>query len=499
MSGVLVSFVHAQPPQMLPAREQMAFTLMFHIVLVPLGVALPFLTLVMHYIGLRRKDAVALQLARRWSTVMAIQFAVGVVTGTILSFEFGLLWPGLMARWGDVFGLGFGIEAWAFFLEAILLAIYLYGWKRLSPRTHFLLGLPLPVVGLVGAFGILAANAWMNTPRGFTLDAAGQVTSVDVGKALFTPMFGPEYCHFVAAAFMTAAFVVSGVYALGWLRGRRDRYHWLGFTVPFTVAAVITPVQIFVGDWITRAVYEHQPVKFASMELVWNTGSHVPEYLFGRLNPDGTVSGGLRIPGLDSFLAGFSPNTTVQGMTTVGPDARPTVELATITHWSFDVMVGIGTLLLGLAFWYGLAWLRHRDIPRSRWFYRCATVSGVASVVAMEAGWITTEVGRQPWIVYGYMRVSEAVTGIHAGAIWLSFTIIVILYAGIAWGFVGLLLRMRSRWRVQDTGARTVQANPEVEVPYGPRAPSLYGDEPLRTPESSRAREQTPHQREGLP
>ena len=177
-----------RPSQLLPAREQMAFTLMVHVILVPFGVALPFITLVMNYLGLRRGDQVAMQLARRWSTVMAIQFAVGAVTGTVISLEFGLLWPGMMGKWGDVIGIAFGIEGWAFFLEAILIAIYIYGWKRMSPRAHFLVGLPLPIIGLVGAFSILSVNAWMNTPQGFTLDSQGNPTNVDISQVVFTPI-----------------------------------------------------------------------------------------------------------------------------------------------------------------------------------------------------------------------------------------------------------------------------------------------------------------------
>lgn len=263
----------------------MAFTLASHIILVPFGVALPLITLVMHYRGLRRNDPVALLLARRWSAVMAVQFAVGVVTGTVLSFEFGLLWPGLMGKWGGVFGIGFGVEAWAFFLEAVLIAIYLYGWRRLKPRTHFLLGLPLPAAALLGAFGILAANAWMNTPQGFTLDADGNPEDVHIWSAIFTPMFGPQYWHFVVAMLITAGYTVAGVYAVGWLRGRRDRYHRLGFTVPFTLAAVFTPVQFLLGDSIARSVFHKQPVKFAATELVWRTDTHVPEYIFGQAAP----------------------------------------------------------------------------------------------------------------------------------------------------------------------------------------------------------------------
>jgi cytochrome bd ubiquinol oxidase subunit I len=475
----------AMPAQVLPARLQMAFTLMFHIILVPIGVSLPFITLLMNYIGLRRDDAVALQLARRWSTVMAITFAVGAVTGTVLSFEFGLLWPAMLGRWGDVFGLGFSIEAWGFFLEAILLSIYLYGWRRLSPKVHFLVGLPLPLVAVLGAFGVLAANSWMNTPSGFTEGPPGEPTTVNIRRAVFTPIFGPELWHFLGAAFMTAAFMVAGVYAVGWLRGRRDRYHRLGFVVPFSVGAIVAPVQVVLGDVVARAVYNLQPTKFAAMELVWTTNTHVTEYIYGRLNPDGTVSGGIGIPWVDSMLAGFSPNTRVQGLTAVPPDTRPTTALANITHWAFDTMVVLGTLLLLLAAWYGLALLRRRSLPRSRWFYRAAAFSGVAAVLCMEAGWVTTEVGRQPWIVYQYMYVADAVTNIGAGAIWTSFAVIVVIYALIAWGLVAVLLHVRLRWRQQDS--RVVgAAAPESEMPYGPRTATMYrtpaAAEPGETP-----------------
>ncbi|WP_240134664.1 cytochrome ubiquinol oxidase subunit I [Streptomyces sp. MUM 178J] len=464
------------PPQLLPARELMAFTLGTHILLVPLGVALPFITLLMHWRALRTGEPAAWLLARRWSAVMAVQFAVGVVTGTVLSFELGLLWPGLMGRWGDVFGLGFGVEAWAFFLEAILISIYLYGWRRLKPWTHFALGLPLPLVALLGAFGILAANSWMNTPRGFTVGADGDPVGVDVRKAVFTPMFGPEYWHFVVAMFMTAAFVVAGVYAAGLLRGRRDRYHRLGFLVPFTAGAVLTPVQLVLGDFIARSVYHQQPVKFAAMELVWETDTHVPEYIFGVLNEDGSVSGGIKIPSLDSVLAGFTPGTEVTGLTSVPATDRPTTAQATIVHTAFDIMVVLGSLLILLVLWFAWSWWRRRDLPKSRWFLRAAACAGVASLISVEAGWVTTEVGRQPWIVYGHMRVSEAVTDESAATLWAVFGIVVVGYAAVLAAFVAVLLRMRTRWRLEDetTGVRKGGPHgggegPEHSIPYGPR------------------------------
>ena len=458
------------PAQMLPARELMAFTLATHIIIVPLGVALPFITLIMHYRGLRKKDPVALLLARRWSAVMAVQFAIGIITGTVLSFEFGLLWPKMMGRWGDVFGLGFGVEAWAFFLEAVLIAIYLYGWRRLKPWTHFWLGVPLPLAAVMGAFGIIAANSWMNTPQGFTLDSAGNPVNVDVQQAVFTPMFGPEYWHFVVAMFLTAGYVVAGVYAVGWLRGRRDRYHRLGFTVPFTVAAILTPIQFVLGDNTARQVFHKQPVKFAAAELVWKTGTHVPEYLFGRLQPDGSIKGGIKIPQLDSILAGFSPKTQVTGLTSVSADDRPTAAEATIAHWAFDIMATIGSLLILLALWYGLCWLTRRDLPRSRWFFRAAAIAGVACVVTVECGWITTEVGRQPWIVYQNMRVADAVTSTGAPALWTTFGVVVTVYVLVFGSFLAVLLKMRTRWRLADAGIAGHQDDvPETDTPYGPR------------------------------
>ncbi|MEU5209115.1 cytochrome ubiquinol oxidase subunit I [Streptomyces sp. NPDC020742] len=474
-----VQLLAAAPAQLLPARELMAFTLASHILLVPMGVALPLITLVMHHRGLRRNDPVALLLARRWSAVMAVQFAVGVVTGTVLSFEFGLLWPGLMGKWGDVFGIGFGVEAWAFFLESVLIAIYLYGWRRLPARTHFLLGLPLPFTALLGAFGILAANSWMNTPQGFRLDAAGHPVDVHIWKTLFTPMFGPQYWHFVVAMVMTAGYVVAGVYAVGRLRGRRDRYHKLGFTVPFTLAAVCTPVQFVLGDSIARSVFHKQPVKFAAMEIVWKTDTHVPEYLFGRMHPDGSVSGGIKVPQLDSILAGFSPNTKVTGLTSVPASDRPTATQATIAHWAFDTMVGIGSVLVLLALWYGLVWLRHRRLPSSPWFFRAAAVAGAACALAVECGWITTEVGRQPWIVYFHMRVAEAVTSTRPGSLWTMFGLVIVVYAFIFGSFVAVLLKMRTRWRLADAtaGGRRGEA-PETDTPYGPRSTAPAGNTP---------------------
>src|SRR5579859_5033747 len=459
------------PPALLPSRVQMAFTLAYHIILVPLGVAFPLLTVVMESIGLRRRDPVALRLARRWSVVMAIQFAVGAVTGTILSFEFGILWPRMMGRFGDVFGIGFGIEGWAFFLEAIFIGIYLYGWKRLPPRVHLALGWVLPPTGVLGAFGVIVANSWMNTPAGFQLGPDGRPINVDVLGAIFTPALGYEFWHLIVALYMTAGFMVASVYAVGWLRGRRDRYHRLGFTVPFTLGAVLAPVQFVVGDIATRAVYLAQPAKFAAMEVTWTTQANNPEVIGGLLRPDGSVQLGVAIPSLDSWLAGFSPGAVVQGLSSFNAADRPSIVDANLVHLAFDLMVGLGSVACLLTLWFAAAWLRSRDLPRSLWFWRGAALAGVGSYLALEAGWVVTEVGRQPWIVYHLMRVSDAVNPLDPVYVWSMFAVLLAVYAVIAFFFVTLLIRLGARWRLEDAGGRGDDAeSPEVGAPYGPRS-----------------------------
>lgn len=467
MAGL--AYLAGQAAVLLPSREQMAFTLAYHILLVPLGVVFPLITLVMEGIGLRRRDEVALELARRWSVVMAITFAIGAVTGTVLSFEFGLLWPRMMGRFGDVFGQGFAIEGWAFFIEAIFIAIYLYGWRRLPPRVHFGLGWVLPPIAFLGAFGVIAANSWMNTPAGFTLGPNGRPENVDVPAALFTRALGYEYWHFMVAMYITAGFMVASVYAIGWLRGRRDGYHRLGFAVPFTIAAVLTPVQFAIGDLATRALTVDQPAKYGAMEVTWRTQSHNPEIVGGFMFPGGDVRYGIVIPDGNSLLAGYSPGAVVPGLTSVPASARPDLVEVNITHLAFDLMVGLGGLGILLTLWYAVAWVRRRDLPRSMWFFRAAALAGVGSYMAVESGWFVTEVGRQPWIVYDVMRVSDAVNPVDPVYAWTMFGVLVVVYAVIAFGFVTVMLRLSASWR------RRREA-PELGAPYGPR-PETF-DEP---------------------
>ncbi|NUQ32743.1 MAG: cytochrome ubiquinol oxidase subunit I [Dermatophilaceae bacterium] len=454
------------PAQLLPAREQMAFTLGFHIVLVPFGVAFTFLMLVANYRGIRRGDAHALLLAERWSKVSAVLFAVGAVSGTVLSFELGLLWPGLMGRFGAAYGLPFAVEGIFFFLEAIFVAIYIYGWRRLSPWAHFWSGVPVPLSGLGGTASVVAANAWMNQPGGITL-RDGRVVDVDPMGVFLNGAFWYEALHMFLAAYVVAGFVVAGVYAAGMLKGRLDRYHRLGFLISFTTAALVMPVQIFVGDVAAREVFAHEPAKFAAIEALPTTGTNVPEVLGGVLD-HGQVRYGIPIPSGASMLSGFSPSTRITGLDAVPAAVRPPDHLVNIVHLSFDIMVGSAFALLGLGAWFGWAWWRRRDLPASRWFLRAAMWAGALAVVCLESGWVVTEVGRQPWTVVGLLLTRDAVT--TEGNMWAFFAGAVAIYAAVGAAAVLVLRIMRRRWAAADGGGGGGDGGggDVVGVPYGP-------------------------------
>jgi cytochrome bd ubiquinol oxidase subunit I len=394
----------ATPGDLVAAREQMALSLGWHIVLACFGVGLPGLTAFMEWRGIRTGKPAYTALAHRWAKAMGVLFAVGAVSGTILSFEMGLLWPGLMGSYGQVIGLPFALEGFAFFIEAIFVGIYLYGWDRLPPRTHLLTAVPVAVSGVASAFFVVSANAWMNQPRGFQL-TDGKVTAVRPWAAMFNPATAPESIHMILAAFMVAGFGTAAVYAVGLLRGRRDEYHRLGFLVPFTVAAIITPLQIAAGDYIARFLARYQPTKLAAIEGVPHTGSHIPLHV-GGVWQDGRLRYALEIPDGLSLLVGYKPSTVVQGLDRVPVGNRPPV---TAVHLAFDLMVGIGFGLLGLGLWLLLSWWRRRDLPRHPLFLRLAVLAGFAAVAALESGWVVTEVGRQPWVVYNLLRTSDAV------------------------------------------------------------------------------------------
>jgi cytochrome bd ubiquinol oxidase subunit I len=448
------------------ARSQMAFTLAFHIILVPLGVSWAFFTLIANYKALKHDDESALRLAQRWSKFMAVTFAVGAVTGTVLTFEFGLLWPHFMGRWGPAFGVPFGFEGLFFFTEAIFVAIYIYGWRRLKPWTHFWTGVPIVIAGIGGSVSVVAANAWMNEPTGFTLNSAGKVVTVDPWGVIFNKAMPLMSAHMVVAAYVVGGFLIASVYAAGLLRGRDDRYHRLGFMIPFSVAAVMVFGQMIVGDSLARWVFNNESVKFAAIELVPKTSSDVPETLLGHLNSNGTVTGGIKIPGLASFLSDPSTgkNTVVNGLNTEPTADEPTLSEVNVVHLAWDLMIGFGTLLCLLGLWYWASWIFRRRMPTSRWFLRIAAAAGVASVISMESGWVVSEVGRQPWIVANYMKVEAAATG-NTG-VWITFLGVFLLYVGLGVTTILVLRGMGRRYRQHD-------GFDESDSPYGPAEPTL--------------------------
>ncbi|WP_241238286.1 cytochrome ubiquinol oxidase subunit I [Nocardioides pantholopis] len=443
-----------EPAGLLPARQQMALSLGWHIILACFGVAFPAMLFTMHLIGIRRDDPNALMLARKWGKVAAVLFAIGAVSGTVLSFEMGLLWPGLMGTYGDVLGLPFAFEGLAFFLEAIFLGIYLYGWDRIPPKRHVLMVLPMAVAGVFGTYCVIAVNAWMNVPVGFEV-VDGQVTNIDPWAVLFSSAAFWQFLHMWIAAYMVVGFSVAAVYAVGMLRGRRDRRHHLGFTIPFAFASVAAVIQPVVGHLLGNRLAERQPAKLAAFELATETESPSPLRIGGFLI-DGTVRWAIDIPYLGSIVARNSFTAPVEGLDTFPPEDRPPVN---ITHWAFQIMVGIGLLLMLSVIAYWVARWRGHDLTDRRWFLRLVAVSGVLAIIAVEAGWVATEVGRQPWVVYGFMRTSEA-AGDNPG-LWWVLGVTAVVYSGLTVGAIIVLRSMARRWRAGDV---------ELPSPYGPES-----------------------------
>jgi cytochrome d ubiquinol oxidase subunit I len=452
--GVLAALGPVEQEYLLEARQMQALSLGVHIPLVCFGIAFPAMVLFVEGLYLRTGDPVYKALAKRWSKVMLILFAIGVVTGTILSFELGLLWPRFMERWGEVFGFAFALEGLSFFVEAIFIAIYVYGWDRLSPRAHFLSGLPIVAAGVAGSTFVIAVNGWMNNPQGFDLSASGEVTDVRPLEALFNPNLWHEEIHMYLAGLIVASALVAGVYAVAWLRGRRDHYHRAGLVVPLAVLALAAPAQIVVGDWAARTVAEEQPTKLAAIEGLDET-TEGAGLTVGGLYVDGEVHGGVTLPKLLSLLAFHDLDSTVEGLDTVPADDRPPVG---IVRNSFQAMVGIGTLLAALGLWFLWSRWRRGALPTSQWFYRAVVVAGPASLVALIAGWIVTEVGRQPWIVYELMRTEEAVTG--AEGIPIGYATLVVVYAGL----IAVALYMLRRLARQGPEAELEPGPGDIEV-----------------------------------
>jgi cytochrome d ubiquinol oxidase subunit I len=392
---------------LLAARSQMAMSLAFHIIFAVVGIGMPVLMVVAEQRYRSTGDRICLELAKRWARGTAILFAVGAVSGTVLSFELGLLWPGFMEFAGPVIGMPFSLEGFAFFTEAIFLGIYLYGWDRISPRAHLWAGILVAVSGAASGIFVVIANAWMNAPTGFDM-VNGRIANVDPIAGMLNPMAFQQTLHMTLASYAATGLAVAGIHAFLLLIDPDNAFHRRALSVALLVGAPAAVLQPISGDLSARAVAEYQPAKLAAMETHFETGRRVPLVIGGW--PDmatGRTRYALRIPGGLSFLAFHDVDAEVKGLDQVPRADWPNVP---IVHTAFQLMVGLGTFMALVGVWAGALAFRRRDLCASTWFLRALALAAPMGFIAIEAGWTVTEVGRQPWIVYGVLRTADAVT-----------------------------------------------------------------------------------------
>jgi cytochrome d ubiquinol oxidase subunit I len=397
--------------------------------------AMPALMTLAEWRYRRRGDEVYRELAQRWAKGTAILFAVGAISGTVLSFELGLLWPHFMERAGVLIGMPFSLEGLAFFLESIALGVYLYGWDRVGPRVHLASGVVVALSGAASGVLVIAVNSFMNTPRGFELDAAGNIVNANLWEAFFTPAFPTQATHMLVAAYASLGFAVLGIHALRLRKSPRDRFHSAAFRLVLPMVLVAAPLQVLTGDLSAKHVAQYQPAKLAAAEALYETTRGASLVVGGwPVNEGRELRYALHLPRLLSVLAKGDPDAEVTGLADIPPDERPPV---LVTHLAFQLMVGCGGAMLAFAAWGAVLLARRRRPERSRAFLTAAVLVAPLGLLAVEAGWVVTEVGRQPWIIYGVMRVSEAVTPMP-GLI-VSFWVSVAIYVFLG-GVVTLLM-----------------------------------------------------------
>ena len=431
------------------ARSQMAMSLAFHIVFAALGIGMPLLMAIAEWMYLRTNQPAYLDLCKRWAKGTAILFAVGAVSGTVLSFELGLLWPGFMEHAGAIIGMPFSLEGFAFFTEAIFLGVYLYGWKRVSPLIHWLSGVVVAISGILSGIFVVTANAWMNAPAGFKI-VDGKFADIDPIAAMLNPAAFHEVVHMTLAAFVATGFMVAAVHAFFLLHDRSNPFHRAALGLALAVACISMPLQILSGDISARAVARLQPAKLAAMEAHYRTKAGAP-LVIGGIPQDQTMTTdyALEIPRGLSLLTAHDPNARVVGLEEFPRDEWPNVR---VVHWSFDIMVGSGMLMLALTLCADVLWLKYRTLPDNRWLLRGLVAAGPLGFLAIETGWMVTELGRQPWIIYGVMRTREAVTPMPG--LVMPFVIFTAVYIFLAMVVVFLLRR-----QVLETG-NTLPAQP---------------------------------------
>jgi cytochrome d ubiquinol oxidase subunit I len=424
-------------PDILAARAQMGISLAFHIVFACVGVAMPLLMAIAEWLHVKTGDEVYYTLARRWAVGTAIMFAVGAVSGTVLSFELGLLWPRFMKWAGAIIGMPFSLEGFAFFTEAVFLGIYMYGWHRVSPRAHLAAGVLVALSGMASAVFVVIANSWMNTPVGFKL-VAGQPVDIHPLAVLTNPAAFHETIHMTIAAYAATGFAVAGIHAFMLLRDRDNPFHKKALGIAFAVGALAALAQPLSGDLAAREVARLQPTKLAAFEGLFETQRGAPLAIGGI--PDvkaRRLRYAIELPDMLSFMAYHDPHALVRGLDSFPQSNWPSPLLA--VHLAFQVMVGAGFALAGLALWAGWLLWRRRTIFSSDWFLRAVVAASPLGIIAVEAGWTVTEEGRQPWVIYGVMRTADAVTPMPG--LTATFILFTILYIFLAVTVAYLLLR----------------------------------------------------------
>jgi cytochrome bd ubiquinol oxidase subunit I len=419
----------------LSARSLMGISLGFHIIYATIGIGLPLMLMIAEGISLRTGDALYHQLARRWIRPAGVLFAIGAVSGTILSFELGLLWPRFMAFSGPLIGLAFSMEGFAFFVEAIFLALYIYGEQRLSRRILFFCTIPLTVAAAASAVFVISANAWLNTPSGFRL-VNGALVDVQPFKAFANPAWAHEAVHGTLAAYVATGFAMAGVYALSLLRGHNSDYNKRALTLTLAVASVSLPLMLVSGDWAAMNIATQQKPKFAAMETLFTTSRGASLFIGGWPDPaSGKVLYGIRIPKLLSFLAFRDPDALVEGLNAFPPGTTPDPRLV---HPFFDLMVASFFIMFASIAWFWWLRWRRREELFGKWPLRLILLASPFGMIALESGWLVTEFGRQPWIALGHMRVIEAVTPqTSIGFVLLTF---IAVYLGLTAGLLKLLM-----------------------------------------------------------
>jgi cytochrome d ubiquinol oxidase subunit I len=392
---------------LLSARLQMAISLGFHIIFACIGMVMPFLMAYSHWRWLRTKKPVFLDLTKAWSKGVAIFFATGAVSGTVLSFELGLLWPGFMLHAGSIIGMPFSWEGTAFFIEAIALGLFLYGWNKINKWVHWVTGVIVGISGVLSGIFVVSANAWMNSPKGFDW-VNGKAENIDPVVAMFNDAWFTQSLHMTLAAFVSTCFAVAGIHALLLLKHRDHPLHIKALKIALTFGAVVALLQPISGDISAKDVAKRQPAKLAAMEALFET-SQPADLVVGGL-PDvenKRVNYAIHLPNMLSFLAHGDFNAEVKGLDQIPQDEWPPV---VIVHIAFQVMVGLGSLLcvIGLLFLFA-QWKRKQWLSSSV-FLTLLALATPLGFLALEAGWVVTEVGRQPWIIYGIMKTSEAVS-----------------------------------------------------------------------------------------